>query len=334
MVYFIIVVLGVSVLLYTLLGGADFGAGIVESFSGKKGINTISKAIAPIWEANHIWLILAVVIVFNGFPEIYAVMSIYLHIPLMVVLTGIIFRGVAFTFRYYDVLQDNTGNIYTIFFRVSSFLTSFFLGVNLGAMTTGKIPANHEGMTFYLAYIQPWLNPYSLALGLFTMLIFGTLAGVYLIGEAKDEQEKKLFIKISRNLFVALIISGGIVFLSAELNEVPLFQNYSDHIVSIICVVLATLGIPFTFKAISGGRTVLSRIMVGFQVLLVVLGYIISFYPNLIYLHDGSSLTYFNTAAPLPTLRQLTNALIVGVLIILPSLFFLYKVFKLDDVKK
>src|SRR5512135_2983436 len=99
MTNFIIIVLGIAVLLYVILGGADFGAGIVEIFTGKKGIKTISGAIAPVWEANHIWLILAVVILFNGFPHVYASLTTYLHIPLLIILIGIILRGTAFTFR-------------------------------------------------------------------------------------------------------------------------------------------------------------------------------------------------------------------------------------------
>jgi len=328
MLIFIIIVMGIALLLYTLLGGADFGAGIVETFSGKRGINTISKAIAPIWEANHIWLILAVVILFNGFPKAYSTVSIYLHIPLMVVLTGIILRGTAFTFRYYDVIQDNAGNIYTRFFRISSFLTPFFLGICLGALSVGHIPSESINVSFYEGYIHPWLNLFSLAMGLFTTLIFGTLAGVYLIGETRDETEKIKFIKISRVLFIMLIISGGIVFLAAELSGLHLIRNYLDHIYSLIFVILATITIPISFWAIMKGMVVLSRLAVGFQVALILGGYIASSFPELVKLKGGEALTFFNTAAPLATQRQLTFALVAGVLIIIPSIFYLFKVFK------
>src|ERR1035437_1169734 len=141
----IIFVLGIALLLYILLGGADFGAGIIEIFTGKKGIDTISKAIAPVWEANHIWLILAIVILFNGFPHVFTTLTTYLHIPLLIVLIGIIFRGTAFTFRYYDTIKDKTHKYYTVLFRISSLLTPFFLGVTLGAIILGKIPANVNG---------------------------------------------------------------------------------------------------------------------------------------------------------------------------------------------
>src|ERR1044072_4596679 len=91
-----------AILLYLLLGGADFGARIIELFtSGKnrgKTRRTMYQAIGPIWEANHMWLIIVIVILFVGFPVIYTTMSIHLHIPLAIMLLGIIARGTAFAF--------------------------------------------------------------------------------------------------------------------------------------------------------------------------------------------------------------------------------------------
>src|SRR3954464_3166981 len=131
MLALIIFILGISFLLYTLLGGADFGAGIIETFAGKREEKTISKAIAPVWEANHVWLILAVVILFTGFPLVYSSLSLVLHIPLMLVLIGIIFRGSAFTFRHYDIKEERPYRMYSFFFKASSFITPMFLGITL-----------------------------------------------------------------------------------------------------------------------------------------------------------------------------------------------------------
>ena len=330
MLEFIIFVLGLSLLLYTLLGGADFGAGIVETFSGRRGINTISKAIAPIWEVNHIWLILAVVIVFNGFPKVYATFSIHLHIPLLIVLTGIILRGTAFTFRYYDVIKDNTGKIYTRFFRVSSILTSFFLGVCLGALFLGKIPSSPVSVSFAELYIYPWLNSFCMAMGLFTLLIFGTLAGVYLIGETKNDSEKKSFISISVYLFILLVLSGGLIFLTAYYHHMPLLKNYLDSTLSMICVGVSALSIPFTFNAIRKGKVLQSRILVGMQITLVFGGFVSSNFPDMIVFNDHTSLTFYNASATKATLQQLTYALIAGILIIIPSILYLFRVFKFN----
>ena len=195
----IIGILGIAILLYVLLGGADFGAGIVEWITGKKGIKTISQAIAPVWEANHIWIILAVVILFNGFPLVYTRITTYLHIPLLIILIGIIIRGSAFTFRYYDAPQEKGNQYYSFLFRFSSLLTPFFLGIVLGAVMLGKIPDSAEG-TFYNVFMAPWLNGFSFATGLFLTLLFGWIASVYLIGEATDETYP-LFARTSIILF-------------------------------------------------------------------------------------------------------------------------------------
>ncbi|MBK8494745.1 MAG: cytochrome d ubiquinol oxidase subunit II [Chitinophagaceae bacterium] len=145
MLQVIIIILAVSFILYTILGGADFGAGILEIFAGRRGEKTVSKAIAPVWEANHVWLILAIVIIFTAFPLVYATLSLSLHIPLMIVLIGIVLRGTAFTFRYYDVSPDKTHKYFTGFFEISSFITPFFLGITLGAMILGEIPPDNAG---------------------------------------------------------------------------------------------------------------------------------------------------------------------------------------------
>jgi cytochrome bd-type quinol oxidase subunit 2 len=130
MLYVVIAFLWISILLYLLLGGADFGAGIIELFTSKKNKivtrKTLYTAIGPIWEANHMWLIIAIVILFVGFPEIYTTMSVHLHIPLTIMLLGIIARGTAFTFRHYDAVVDDMQNLYNPIFAWSSFVTPLF----------------------------------------------------------------------------------------------------------------------------------------------------------------------------------------------------------------
>src|SRR3954469_7219448 len=105
----VILFLCLAILLYFLLGGADFGAGIIELFTSEKNRQRTRKtsyqAIGPVWEANHMWLIIAVVIMFVGFPVVYSSMCTYLHIPLLIMLMGITARGTAFSFRNYDAVK-------------------------------------------------------------------------------------------------------------------------------------------------------------------------------------------------------------------------------------
>jgi cytochrome bd ubiquinol oxidase subunit II len=330
MTEFIIIVLGISVLLYVILGGADFGAGIVELFTGKKGIDTISGAIAPVWEANHIWLILAVVILFNGFPHVYAILTTYLHIPLLIILIGIIFRGSAFSFRYYSGVKDKMYNYFTAFFRVSSLLTPFFLGITLGAIIFGSIPAAGNG-TFYEVFISPWLNLFTISTGIFLTLLFGWLASVYLVGEAKDEDSYKSFVRTSRNFYIILVISGLFVFLAAQIYGLHFFEKFVHSPISISCVIAATILVPLIWRNIKRRKDTLTRLLAGIQTACIITGWFAVQFPVIVYMADGSHLTIQNCQAPEKTMFLLGIALIAGILIIFPSFAFLFKVFKFNN---
>ncbi|MDB5086469.1 MAG: cytochrome ubiquinol oxidase subunit, partial [Mucilaginibacter sp.] len=167
MLYVVISFLFLAIVLYFLLGGADFGAGIIELFTSEKNKSRTRKtsyqAIGPIWEANHMWLIIAVVIMFVAFPTIYSTMCTYLHIPLLIMLLGITARGTAFAFRNYDAIKgENTQRIYNKVFVYSSFITPLFLGIIAGSAVSGRIDINAD--TFLSAYIFSWLNWFSVAI--------------------------------------------------------------------------------------------------------------------------------------------------------------------------
>src|ERR1700712_1586960 len=181
MLYVVMLYLWTSILLYVLLGGADFGAGIVELFTSSKNKSktrkTMYQAIGPIWEANHMWLIITIVILFVGFPVIYTTMSIHLHIPLAIMLLGIIARGTAFAFRNYDAVIDDMQKIYNKIFVYSSFITPLVLGIIAGSAVSGAIDL--RATTFMDAYIFSWLNFFSFAVGFFTVTTCGYLAAIF-----------------------------------------------------------------------------------------------------------------------------------------------------------
>ncbi|TXK45306.1 cytochrome d ubiquinol oxidase subunit II [Pontibacter qinzhouensis] len=330
MLLIIITILGVSFILYTLLGGADFGAGIVETVAGRKGERIVSKAIAPVWEANHVWLILAIVILFTGFPLVYATISVALHIPLMIVLLGIVMRGTSFTFRHYDVTHDKTHAYYSIFFKASSFITPVFLGITLGAMILGNINLEYTG-SFYEQYIAPWFNLFCLAMGLFSASLFGYIAAVFLIGEATYAIEQKRYVRISKIFLFLTIILGVVVFLAAEQENHQLFNEFFQSSLSIGSFAAVALLTPVTYYLFNHPNIVLLRIAIGLQVTLIMLGWFAIQFPILVYEKNGNHLTFYNTQAPYATLYQLLIALIVGLLFVLPAFYFLFKVFKKDN---
>ena len=328
MLFIVIAFLVISLLFYVLFGGADFGAGIIEIFAGKRHYQTISKAIAPVWEANHIWLILVVVILFMGFPPIYAEMSRYLHIPLLALLFGIVLRGCAFTFRHYDAIKDQSQDWYTAIFRISSLLTPLFLGMVAGGMLVGRMPVSLTDGSYYSLFIAPWLNLFCLALGIFTVCLFTFLAAVYLIGEAQSDEEAQTFIQAARNSNIALVVAGGLVFLAAALDGLPLVQLFLESGGTIAALVLATLSLPLLWVALVRKQVVASRVLAGFQTMLVLGAWFWVEYPVALRYVNGRSLTFFEAAAPPATQQQLAIALVVGSLLILPSLYYLLRTFK------
>ncbi len=336
MLYIVIIFLLVSVYLYCLLGGADFGAGIVEltarGASKERTKNLVSESMAPIWEANHMWLIITVVILFNAFPAIYTRVSISLYIPLILLLIGIVFRGTAFTFRHYDAIKDNSQKIYSRVFAYSSLIVTFFFGLVIGALISGKIIEKPD--RFFQSYISPWLNIFSISIGIFLCTLFAFIASVYLIGDSTEKSVREEFISKAKHTTAAMVISGGLVFLASYLESVDLAAQFFSHPVSIILIVLATFGLPVLWITLGKGLIWFSRIIAGAQLLFILGGFYVIYFPTIVKIKDGNNLTLFNSAAPEVTLNYLGWALIIGSFIIFPSLFYLIKIFKFKGEEK
>ncbi|NGP89914.1 cytochrome d ubiquinol oxidase subunit II [Fodinibius halophilus] len=319
--------LGLSLVFYVLFGGADFGAGVLELISGKKDRQTIAHAIGPVWEANHVWLILVVVILFMGFPKIYSTISLHLHIPLLIMLVGIIFRGTAFTFMNYDAIKDQSNQVYNAIFKISSVVTPIVLGMLVGAVMLGNM--SPEADTFYQAFMAPWLNLFSFSVGLFCLVLFTFLAAVYLIGETTDSEQRNAYIQSAKQLNGAAVITGALVFVAAGFNGLPLFDIFLNSPVALTAAAVATLMLPLLWMSLRGAKVVWSRILAAGQVVLILLAWFWIQYPVVINMEGSeAALTFYNTAAPSATLFQLVIALIVGSCIILPFLYFLMKTFK------
>jgi cytochrome d ubiquinol oxidase subunit II len=328
--YVVIVYFYLAILLYVVLGGADFGAGIIEMFTSKRNIRrtrkTLYHAIGPIWEANHMWLIIAVVILFVGFPVIYSALSVHLHIPLLIMLMGIISRGTAFVFRHYDAVKDEMQELYNKVFVSSSFVTPFFLGVIAASTISGHI--NLQAETFLDAYVFSWMNWFSVAVGLFTVVLCGFLASVYLIGEAYDENDRERFIRKAKHTNIIAVLAGMLVFIAAIVDEIPLLNWVFGDPVGRLAVIAATLSLILMWKWIRTEFLMLPRILVAFQVTMILLAISYAHFPNFVILYNSEKLSLLEHAAPLKTMQALGWALLLGSVFILPALFYLYYSFQ------
>lgn len=325
MLYVVIIFLCLSIWLYILLGGADFGAGIVEMITPDRHLKKIRSltydTIGPIWEANHMWLIIAIVILFVGFPQIYTVLSVHLHIPLVLMLLGIIGRGTAFIFRHYDAVKDDMQYVYNFIFTYSSFVTPLFLGIIAGGMVGGQIDPAAED--FLSAYIYPWFNVFSFSVGLFTVAICGFLAAIYLIGESETEHIKSMFIKKSKLLSIASVVSGGLVFLAAEWDGIALMRDLLQNPITLMILLSASVSLIFLWINLEKGKAILVRLLAGFQITLILFAFGFLFFPDFIVIKSGENISLYNSAAMGKPMETLGWALLIGSIFILPSLGYL-----------
>jgi cytochrome d ubiquinol oxidase subunit II len=322
--------IGASLLLYVVLGGSDFGAGIIELLPAGplRGAQkeVINRAMGPVWEANHMWLILVVVILFMGFPAIFTTVMIALHGPMLALLVGIIVRGVAFSFRHYDAVQEEkTQRIYTWLFGLSSLWTSLWLGIIAASLNRGII--DPSARDFWSAYVAPWWGFYPLSVGLLVTCIYAFLAAIYLVGETKDPVLYRHFLRLAAVFNGLVIATGGLVFLASLGEHENLAVAFARRPLNVAVVALATLLFVVLWFLVSKRRSLLARIVAAGQMALIPLGWYLLYAPNAL-LTAAGPLSFHETAAPPATLRQLMIALVVGCALIFPGLYYLLRVFK------
>jgi len=336
MLYVVIAFLWAAICLYLLLGGADFGAGIVELVCKRKHRAQVRaimyRAIGPVWEANHMWLIIAIVILFVGFPEIYSNMSIYMHIPLLMMLLGIIARGTAFAFRNYDAVTDDMQKLYYSIFTLASLVTPFFLGIIAAATVSRSI--DRLATDFLSAYVLGWFNGFGLSVGLFTIAICGYLASIFAVGEGKTLEERHLMMKIAKVFIILVVSCGALVFFTAHQANIPLLNWIFGDIWGQLAISLASVSLVILFFVFKNNHATGMRLLAGFQVTMILFSATYRHYPDLILFKDGGALSLIAHQGAPATINALAWALLLGSIFILPTLVYLMYSFTKIKVKK
>jgi cytochrome d ubiquinol oxidase subunit II len=331
------VVMLAALAVYTLTGGADFGGGVWDLLAtGRRAEDQrrlIARTLAPIWEANHVWLILVIVLLFVGFPAVFAAITTALHVPLCVMLVGIVLRGSAFTFRAYDVKPGAGARRWQRVFEVASLITPVTLGVTLGALGTcagqsrrcwcrvvacGRPLPCRSCLT---DFVSEWWAAFPLAVGGFTLAVCAYLAAVYLANEADDAELAEVF-------RVRALISAGAVGVTALLA----FSVSAPHIqadltasawagplhVATGVAAVAAIGLLWV------RRFAAARAAAAAQVTLIVLGWGLAQYPELAI----PGLTIAECGAPKSVLVPMLVTLGIGSAVLVPALVYLFAVFK------
>lgn len=336
MLYIVLFFTLFSFFLYVLLGGADFGAGIVELFTSEKNKNitrdTIYRVMGPIWEANHIWLIILIVILWIAFPVYFNVIIVYLHVPFTLVLLGITMRGVAFIFRHYDAVVDKSQVLYNWMFRISSLITPIFLGMSFGALIGGRIllTEDYSNVHFLDIFIIPWLNIFTVLVGLFYAALCAFLASTLLIGETEGKT-RKFFSRKSATFTIILVGLGFLLLLYGYLNQIKFIEDFVQNPISISAVLLSGILLLPLWRFIRQENSIGSRYLAGFQVVLVLFAALVAHFPYII-ITENKELSLLEGVAPEAVIQNLAIMLLIGGFFILPGLFHLMKSFRMIKI--
>ncbi len=339
-----------GLMLYALFGGADFGGGVWDLLA--KGPrkqaqrDAIARAMGPVWEANHVWLIFVVVVLFTCFPNGYAPLGIVLFMPFHFAIVGIMLRGAAFVFRSHGahrhefegateatpalkaarkagtaVAPQPPGAGWGILFGVTSVISPIFLGVAFGVVTQGNIQIDDFGNVRDLG-TSTWLSLYPVSCGILALSACSYLAAVYLTVETdgelrEDFRERAIFAGTSTAglsllvLVVAWYQANGFFWELLSVRSIPVMAG------GLFCFAASAW-------AVFGRHYHLSRIFAAGEIVLLLLGWGVAQQPYLIY----PSMTLMQASAPTPTIAFMLLTIPLGGLFLIPSLWLLFKVFK------
>jgi cytochrome d ubiquinol oxidase subunit II len=316
----------VALVVYVLLGGADFGGGVWVMLArgprAREHQRAIAEAIGPVWEANHVWLIAAIVVLFSAFPAAYAAITTVLHVPLTGMLLGVVVRGSAFAFHHYDPQPGAGARRWHRAFALASVCAPLFLGMCVGAVSAGRVHLTDGAPV--AGFLTPWLHPFCFAVGALLLAICAALAASYIAVETRGSPLGDEWRTWSmRSAVTAFVVAAGVLAYARdaapEIHAGIVARPWSPALWAAALVSAAG-----TFLALRARRIVLGRTFLAAHVVVLLAGWGVAQYPYLV----PPSITIAGAAAPPVTLRLVAWTLAGGALLLIPSLGYLFVVFK------
>jgi cytochrome d ubiquinol oxidase subunit II len=320
-------ILWVGATFYALFGGADFGAGFWDLVAGgaergERPRTLIQRSLTPVWEANHVWLIFILVVLWTAFPPAFSAVMTTLYVPIALAAFGIVLRGSGFAFRK-SIVRLSGRRAAGAIFAISSLLTPFFMGAVVGAVASGNVPANGNGPAF-----SSWLEPLPLLTGAMFVASGAYLAAVFLIGDARRSGNGELVDYFARRALAAAGVAGtaaafGLIELHAEARYIfdrLIGQGLPLVILSAVCGVLALALLAAAVRGRSAMRSQYLRPLAGGAVIAVIWGWGVAQFPYLL----PTSLQITEAAAPPDTLAAVVIVFLAAAIFVLPALGLLY----------
>jgi cytochrome d ubiquinol oxidase subunit II len=317
----LLIVMVVGLTAYALLGGADFGGGVWDLLARGRDARDqrklISASIGPVWEANHVWLVFIVVALFSGFPPAYGLVGSSLEIPLSAALVGIVLRGSAYVYRAYGAGAAGPDHWWGHVFAVSSTITPFALGVAGAALATGRMSPDHP--------LEPLRSTFGLGCGLFAVAATAFLAAVYLCRDAAASPASEHLVPEFRRRAVG----GAVVCGALAVILLPLFWDQAPVVAhrfldrSMPLAALSVIGGAGALVALARHQFVVARLAAGLAVGGMLWGWAVAQYPDLVV----GQVTVDAAAAPATNIHAMLYAVVGGLVLVLPPMIVLYRLF-------
>lgn len=325
--YIVLTLLWLSLIAYATLAGADFGGGIWDFLAlgpqKERQRRLVARALGPVWEANHVWLIFLIVGLFTAFPIVFSILSVSLYIPFSIALIGIVLRGAAFAFRGHIAHSVTVRIAWGRVFSTASTVTPFMLGTCAAAVASGTIRV--QGGNVQTNLLTGWTTPFALTIGGMALALCAVLAAIYLILEARAIQDTEMVQAFRKRAFIAggiTAVLGALGLLLAPSEAPLLWQGMLNHAIPIVIVtMLIGLGAAV---ALFRGIYRLARILIIIETASLLAAWGVSQLPYLI----PPDVTVSSAASPPITQLDFLISSVAGMLILLPSLWFLFHVFK------
>ena len=315
------VILVAGAALYAIFGGADFGAGVWQLLSARDADEgrrervraRISHSLGPVWEANHVWLIFTLVVLWTAFPDGFAPIMETLYLPLALAVLGIVLRGSGFAFGH--VLEGSSGRWSTEAFAVSSLITPFFMGCVVGAIAAGEVQAGGSGDAL------GWIGPLPIAVGVLFVAACAYLASVFLLDDCRRAGDAELGAYFVRRATVTAVLAGAIalatlVVLRADGRYV--FDGLFDEALPFV-IASVVLGAVTLAGLVRGWSRALRPLAVG-AVAMLIAAWAVAQFPYLL----PETLTVEDAAAADPTLTAVIVVFGFAVAIVGPALALLF----------
>ena len=305
---------------YVVLGGADFGAGLWYMLLPGERRRPLRDhtyhAMGPVWEANHVWLIFVLVVVWTAYPTAFGAIFSTLYVPLFAASLGIILRGACYALRS-AVSTAREEQILGALFGVSSVLTPFALGAVVGGIASGRVPlGNAAGDP-----IDSWLNPTSMTVGVIAVVTSAYLAAVWLTGDAArarhdDVAEAFRTRALAAGAIAGVVSLGGLLVLRADAERIYDGLTSGSGLVALLASVAAGAA---TMLFVARRRLEPARWSAAVAVGMIVAGWALAQRPQLL-----PGLTVEEAAAGDTTIVALLVSIAIGSVILIPSLVLLF----------